>query len=148
MKSRRRKARLWNKLKPRAERRKEERGQGYEAMLSKLNLTREEMQRQTELGEVIEFQNNMYYKSESSVDGIGVFAMRDILKHEMIGLGTIDCIIKTTLGRYTNHSDKNNANFFTLRNSDLIMIATEDIPQDSEILIDYAHHFKPNEDVS
>jgi len=121
---------------------------GYEAMLSKLNLTREEMQRQTELGEVIEFQNNMYYKSESSVDGIGVFAMRDILKHEMIGLGTIDSIIKTTLGRYTNHSDKNNANFFVLRNSDLIMIATEDIPQDSEILIDYAHHFKPNEDVS
>lgn len=148
MKSRRQKARLWNKLKPRAERRKEERGQGYEAMLSKLNLTREEMQRQTELGEVIEFQNNMYYKSESSVDGIGVFAMRDILKHEMIGLGTIDCIIKTTLGRYTNHSDKNNANFFMLRNSDLIMIAIEDIPQDSEILIDYAHHFKPNEDVS
>lgn len=126
----------------------EKQDNGYEDMLSKLNLTREELQRQTDLGEVIEFQNNMYYKSESSVDGLGVFAMRDILKHEMIGLGTIDSIIKTTLGRYTNHSDKNNANFFVLRNGDLIMIAMEDISQDSEILIDYTHHCKPNEDVS
>jgi|TARA_R110000796_G_scaffold3472_3_gene13522 hypothetical protein len=126
----------------------EKQDNGYEDMLSKLNLTREELQRLTEIGEVIEFQNNMYYKSESSVDGLGVFAMRDILQHEMIGLGTIDSIIKTTLGRYTNHSDKNNANFFVLRNGDLIMIAMDNISKDSEIFIDYTHHYKPNEDVS
>ena len=131
------------KLKPRAQRRKAERENSYEAVLKKLNMTQEDMDDLTRKGQVIEYKTNMYYTGPSEVHGEGVFALRDILQHEIIGLGTIDNIHKTILGRYTNHSSQPNANFYMLRNSDLVLIALENIPSDEEIFCDYSHHLRP-----
>ncbi len=131
------------KLKPRAQRRKAERENGYKAMLKKLNMTQEEMDDLTNNGQVIEYETNKYYTGPSEINGEGVFASRDILQHEIIGLGTIDNIHKTILGRYTNHSSQPNANFYMLRNSDLVLIALENIPSDEEIFCDYSHHLRP-----
>ena len=62
---------------------------------------------------------------------------RKILKEEIIGLGSIDGKHKTILGRYTNHSDDNNAMFYYLKNRDVVMVVERDIDKDEEILINY-----------
>jgi hypothetical protein len=131
------------KLKPRAERRKAERENSYEAMLKKLNMTQEDMDDLTRKGQVIEYETNMYYTGPSEVHGEGVFAVRDVLQHEIIGLGTLDNIHQTLLNRYINHSSQPNANFYMLRNSDLVLIALENIQADEEIFCDYSHHLRP-----
>ena len=76
----------------------------------------------------------------SKIHGIGVFALRKILKEEIIGLGSVDGTHKTILGRYTNHSDDNNAMFYYLKAHDVVMVAGRDIDKDEEILINYRDH--------
>jgi len=89
---------------------------------------------------VLEFKNNTYHKGESKIHNTGVFASRNISKKEVIGLGSIDNIFRTTLGRYTNHSNKKNAMFCFLKNNDTIIIAERNINKDEEILINYGDH--------
>ena len=113
---------------------------GFEGMLKDLNLTKEDLEFITESGDVLEFHKDNYETCKSSISGIGVFATKDVSKNDTIGLGTIDKSYKTTLGRYTNHSDNNNAKFYYLENGDVIMIAEKDILKNTEILINYRHH--------
>ena len=113
---------------------------GFEGMLKDFNITKEDLETITKTGEVLEFYSKLYEKRKSNIHGYGVFAKRNISKGDVIGLGTIDVYYKTALGRYTNHSDKNNAKFYFLHNNDMIMVAEEDIIIGSEILINYRHH--------
>ena len=62
------------------------------------------------------------------------------MKNDIIGVGSIDTEYKTILGRYTNHSDDNNARFYHLKNNDVVMVAERDIAENSEILINYRDH--------
>ncbi len=110
---------------------------GYIGMLKDLGITQDQMDYVTNHLTTIEFESDMYHKSESKIHGIGVFALRKILKEEIIGLGSIDCKHKTILGRYTNHSDDNNAMFYYLKTRDVVMVAERDIDKDEEILINY-----------
>ena len=109
-------------------------------MLRDLNITKEQLNHATLFGEVLEFENDSYYKSDSDIHNIGIFALKNISKNDIIGVGTIDNKYKTPLGRYTNHSDNNNARFYHLKNEDFIMLAERDIAKDTEILINYRHH--------
>ena len=109
-------------------------------MLRDLNITKEQLNNITLSGEVLEFKSDSYYKDNSDIHNIGVFALKDILKNDIIGIGSIDNKYKTILGRYTNHSDDNNARFYHLKNNDVIMVAEKDIVKDSEILINYRDH--------
>lgn len=113
---------------------------GFVEMLKDFNITEDQLDKITNTGEVIEFVSNVYYKDISSIHGIGVFAFKNISKKDIIGIGSIDNRYKTTLGRYTNHSDKNNARFYHLKNNDIVMIAEKDISKDTEILINYRDH--------
>ena len=113
---------------------------GFLNMLRDLNITKEQLNDITLLGEVLEFKSNSYYKGNSNIHNIGVFALKDISKNDIIGIGSIDNKYKTILGRYTNHSDNSNARFYHLRNNDVIMIAEKDIVKDSEVLINYRDH--------
>ena len=113
---------------------------GFESMLKDFNITKEDLETITKTGQVLEFYNRFYEKRKSNIHGYGVFAKRNISKGQVVGLGTIDTYYKTTLGRYTNHSDTNNAKFYFLHNNDMIMIAEEDIVIGNEILINYRHH--------
>ena len=113
---------------------------GFEGMLKDFNITKKDLETITKTGEVLEFYSKLYEKRKSNIHGYGVFAKRNIIKGDVIGLGTIDVYYKTTLGRYTNHSDDNNAKFYFLHNNDMIMVAEEDIIIGSEILINYRHH--------
>ena len=47
---------------------------------------------------------------------------------------------RTLLGRYTNHSSKNNAIFHTEKNGDMIAILIKDIKKGEEILVNYRNH--------
>ena len=113
---------------------------GYIGMLKDLGITQDQMDYVTNHLTTIEFESDMYHKSESKIHGIGVFALRKILKEKIIGLGSIDGKYKTILGRYTNHSDNNNAIFYYLKTRDVVMVAEKDISKGEEILINYRDH--------
>jgi SET domain-containing protein len=113
---------------------------GFLRMLRDLNVTKQQLDDITQQGKVIEFEGDNYYKSNSEIHNTGVFALKDILKGDIIGVGSIDTKYKTILGRYTNHSDNNNAKFYYLKNNDVIMVAERDIAKNSEILINYRDH--------
>ena len=45
-------------------------------------------------------------------------------------------------GRYTNHSDFNNAKFYFIKGNDnSVLIAEKTIKKGDEILVNYRHHF-------
>ena len=113
---------------------------GYIEMLKDLGITQDQMDYVTNHQTTIEFESDIYHKSESKIHGIGVFALRKILKEEIIGLGSIDGKHKTILGRYTNHSDDSNAMFYYLKTRDVVMATERDIDKDEEILINYRDH--------
>ena len=113
---------------------------GFIEMLKDLNTTKEKLDIITLSGTTIEFDSDFYYKDKSSIHGLGVFALKNINKGEVIGIGSIDNKYKTTLGRFTNHSDFNNAMFCYLKNNDVAMIAVKYISKNEEILINYRDH--------
>ena len=113
---------------------------GFISMLKDIGFNADQLQTITNYGNVVEFNSHMYYKDNSLIHGQGVFAKKNIVKGEVIGLGNIDGKYKTILGRYTNHSNKNNAMFYYLYNNDVIMIAENNIPKFNEILINYRDH--------
>ena len=113
---------------------------GYIGMLKDLDITQDQIDYVTNHQTIIEFKSDIYYKSDSKIHGIGIFALRKILEEEIIGLGSIDGKHKTILGRYTNHSDNNNAMFYYLKTNDVVMVAEKDITKGEEILINYRDH--------
>ena len=113
---------------------------GYIGMLKDLGITQDQMDYVTNHQTTIEFESDMYRKKKSKVHGVGVFALRKILKEEIIGLGSVDGTYKTILGRYTNHSNNNNAMFYYLKTNDVVMIAERNIDKGEEILINYRDH--------
>tara|TARA_Y100000401_G_scaffold76376_1_gene62178 strand:+ start:194 stop:577 length:384 start_codon:yes stop_codon:yes gene_type:complete len=113
---------------------------GFIGMLKDLNITKEKLNTITHSGVTVEFESDFYYKDKSNIHGVGVFALKNINKGEVIGIGSIDNKYKTTLGRFTNHSDNNNCMFYYLKNNDVVMVAVKDISKNKEILINYRDH--------
>ena len=113
---------------------------GYIKMLNDLGIDQDQMNTVVDSLNVIDVKSNIYHRDKSNTHGLGMFVSKNINKGDIIGLGTIDNINKTFLGRYTNHSDNNNAMFYYLSNNDVVMIAKESISKDKEILIDYRDH--------
>ncbi len=100
---------------------------GYHKMLSDLNCSEDKMQRVTNMLDVISLYNPYVEKRRSDIHGYGMFASRTIKKNTIIGLGTINGIYKTNIGRYTNHSSNPNIEFKFLNNEDAIALASKDI---------------------
>jgi SET domain-containing protein len=112
----------------------------YEKMLTDIGMTQEFFDKVIEMCDkigIIKPQTDMYYKGESEIQGVGIFARKNIKEGDVIGLASVDRINKTLLSRYTNHSDNKNAMFYYLANDDQIMIATKDINKNEEIVVDY-----------
>jgi len=80
---------------------------------------------------------------ESLIHGLGAFAMKDIAEHTLIAPARLNGK-RTIAGRYVNHSDKPNAQFFPLDNGDLHLIATFNINKGDEITIDYRQAMSVN----
>ena len=109
-------------------------------MLKDLNINQSYMDLIVESLNVVQVKTDKYYIGKSNIQGQGVFASKNINKGDVVGLGSIDCLNKTFLGRYTNHSDTNNAMFYYLLNNDVVMVAEVDIKKNEEILINYKDH--------
>ncbi len=79
-------------------------------------------------------------KQKSNIHGIGVFASKNLIKDEFIGIAGLNNLFKTTLGRWINHSNKNNARFFFTKNLDVLVFATKNIKINTEIVANYRDH--------
>lgn len=91
-------------------------------------------------GPVVDDKNKNYIVKESSIEGLGVFATRQIVKGEHIGYGIINKT-RTLAGRYVNHSAYHNAKFYYFKDNDnMILIADKIINQGEEIVTNYRHH--------
>ena len=113
---------------------------GYKRMLVDLGVDQDQMNAIVNSLNVIDVKTDKYYKGDSDIHGEGIFALNDIVKGGIIGLGSIDNTNKTFLGRYTNHSDSGNAMFYYLSNDDVVMVTKKNISKDEEILINYRDH--------
>ena len=113
---------------------------GYNQMLVDVGVSQEEMQAMVDVDNVVEFDSDMYHKSDSNIHGVGVFASKCIEPGCVIGLGSIDQKYRTVLGRWTNHSNNNNARFYYTKHGDLLMVSVKPINRNDEILINYRQH--------
>ena len=92
-------------------------------------------------GHVVNDNNKNYRVSKSEIDGDGIFSNNNFKKGDFIGYAKLNKT-RTLAGRYTNHSDLNNAKFYFIKGSeDSVLIAEKDIKKDDEILVNYRHHF-------
>ena len=113
---------------------------GYKRMLVDLGIDQDQMDIVVDCLSVINVKTSKYYKANSNIHGEGIFALENMIKGDVIGLGSIDEVNKTFLGRYTNHSDDANAMFYYVANGDVVMVAKESISKNKEILVNYRDH--------
>lgn len=79
----------------------------------------------------------------SSVEGEGMFATEAVQPGELLAPARIGGM-RTPAGRYTNHSNKPNAEFRAQPNGDLGMVATQPITHGAEVVIDYRQAAEAN----
>ena len=111
-------------------------------MLSDLNCSEEKMQEVTNMLEVVSLYNPYVERKNSNIHGYGMFANKLIKKNTIIGLGTINGIFKTYIGRYTNHSSNPNIEFKFLNNEDAIALALKDIQKNKSNIKKYHKYFQ------
>ena len=73
---------------------------------------------------------------DSVIEGVGMFAVRDITKGELIAMARVNGV-RVIAGRYTNHSPTPNAIFVLEESMDLSLVASQDIPSGEEVTINY-----------
>ena len=73
---------------------------------------------------------------DSVIEGVGMFAVRDITKGELIAMARVNGV-RVLAGRYTNHSPTPNAIFVLEESMDLSMVASQDITSGEEVTINY-----------
>ena len=73
---------------------------------------------------------------DSVIEGVGMFAVRDITKGELIAMARVNGV-RVLAGRYTNHSPIPNAIFVLEESMDLSLVASQDITSGEEVTINY-----------
>jgi SET domain-containing protein len=73
---------------------------------------------------------------DSIIEGVGMFAVRDITKGERIAMARVNGV-RVLAGRYTNHSPTPNAIFVLEDSMDLSLVASQDITSGEEVTINY-----------
>jgi len=73
---------------------------------------------------------------DSVIEGVGMFAIRDITKGELIAMARVNGV-RVLAGRYTNHSPIPNAIFVLEESMDLSLVALQDITSGEEVTINY-----------
>ena len=112
----------------------------YNKMLLDININQNQMDLITNTKNLIETSSDIYKKLKSNIHGTGIFANKKIKKNSLIGIASLNNIVKTTLGRWTNHHIDNNAIFLFTDNLDILMFAIKKIKVNEEILINYRDH--------
>ena len=117
----------------------------YFAALSEYGLTALEVRTMSESDNRIPMPPGNYkFKVDASwIEGWGVFASGDILPGEIIAPARISGL-RTTVGRFTNHSVEPNALMVLQEDGDLDLVAIYSLTPGQEITIDYRQIMKLN----
>jgi SET domain-containing protein len=118
----------------------------YEELLRELNISNEEVIEWMKIADVdnlIEIESSNYHKSKSKIQGIGLFASKDLTKGEYVGIVSLGNK-RATLARFTNHSNSPNIEFDFFFNKDYpevkaVAYALGDIEKNKELVVDYRH---------
>lgn len=107
----------------------------YEGFLLESGFTEDDVQRVTHGSEVITTKNDKFCVAESEINGSGLFPLARIKAGDVIGPALLNGV-KTTAGRYTNHSGTPNAEMIVMDDKNINLVALRDIG-DEEITTDY-----------
>jgi len=118
----------------------------YEILLKEFNVSNEDVLASMEIMDMcnlMEIKSDKYYKKKSKIQGFGLFANKDFKEKEYIGIVNLK-EKRTTLARFTNHSDNPNIEFDFYFNDDYPEIqvtayALKAIKKDTELLVNYRH---------
>lgn len=109
----------------------------FRRLLLEHNITNDKVQEEMS-SQITHFEHsNIYYISESIIDGLGTMLKCDVLNGEMIGIAVRNGN-RSPLARYVNHSDIPNACFVDLENGDVSIVAISNISKGNEVLVDYS----------
>lgn len=118
----------------------------YENLLKEFNVSNEDVlasMKIMDMCNLMEIKSDKYYKNKSKIQGFGLFANKDFKEKEYIGIVNLK-EKRTTLARFTNHSDNPNIEFDFYFNDDYPEIqvtayALKAIKKDTELLVNYRH---------
>jgi len=118
----------------------------YEKFLKKSNVSNDEVlewMKIMDIDNLIEIKSNKYHKSKSKIQGVGLFASKAFTKGEYIGIVSLN-EKRTTLARFTNHSDLPNIEFdfyFNKEHPEIQAIAytLKAIKKNKELFVNYRH---------
>lgn len=107
----------------------------YDKFLLETGITESGVQDVTHGSDVMIIDSDVFIVSESDIHGLGLFPNGPISAGSVIAPALLDGI-KTTAGRYTNHSGEPNAEMIVMDDKNINLVALRDIG-DEEITTDY-----------
>ena len=118
----------------------------YEKFLKESNVSNDEVlewMKIMDIDNLIEIKSNKYHKSKSKIQGVGLFASKAFTKGEYIGIVSLN-EKRTTLARFTNHSDLPNIEFDFYFNKEYpeiqaIAYTLKAIKKNKELFVNYRH---------
>jgi|TARA_R110000772_G_scaffold133625_1_gene242097 hypothetical protein len=118
----------------------------YEKLLKEFNISNDEVLEWMEIMDIdnlIEIKSDKYHKSKSKIQGVGLFASKAFTKGEYVGIVDLN-EKRTTLARFTNHSDLPNIEFDFYFNKEhpeikAVAYALKVIKKNKELLVNYRH---------
>lgn len=110
----------------------------YSEMITDMGLTQDEVKSIVENhSDLIPDNQAEYLIGDSEIHGKGIFAARDYIEGEEIGMARVDKS-RTIMGRYTNHSFDNNCHC-EIKSNKAFFVANKHIHSNEEITVDYRH---------
>ena len=108
----------------------------YKKLLLEHKISDQDVKDEMDSKDLVIEDSEMYYLSDSPIDGLGCFAKKDIKVGENIAISLLNGFRMTT-ARYVNHSDIPNSKHIRIKDDLITLVAMCDIPKDYEILINY-----------
>ena len=112
----------------------------YDGFLLESGLTEDDVQKVTHGSEVMVIESNVFCVTTSEIEGLGLFPVTQIKAGDVIAPALLDGV-KTTAGRYTNHSGTPNAEMIVMDDKNINLVALRDIG-DEEITTDYRNNLR------
>jgi hypothetical protein len=112
----------------------------YDGFLLESGFTEEDVQKVTHGSEVMVIESDVFCVTTSEIEGVGLFPVTQIRAGDIIAPALLDGV-KTTAGRYTNHSGAPNAEMIVMDDKNINLVALRDIV-DEEITTNYRENLR------
>lgn len=120
----------------------------YKLFLKENNLKEEEIRFLSEFeGDRLQILDDRIEIRESSIEGLGIYAVKDIPKDTYL-LSLYKSVMRTDLGRYTNHSVSNNCRpIYDYSTKHTYFVPNKDIKIGEELTLCYREYLKLTETI-